>query len=213
MSPLACRIALRIVAVSALALIVGACGPGVSAVVSGGKVTAVRYDIPPHEASGPIPFTRGTTLTAAEGGVQVRVDAGGSATARGPGDPPGAGVVDFDLDEGAQLRRRDDTAFDLITGATRIRSGAVLGRLIVMNGTCYLSAAEEDNRDGIDVRLIVHGNQMKVEVAKGRVLLNATDEEERDTIFVTLEAGDTSVAAPGEAPKRGATDWYEAESE
>lgn len=199
-------------ALSLLCLAVTACAPPLDAVVGGGTVTLQSPDAAGVVATGPISFDRRTTLTAGPDGARVRVQCGGTVSEHATTDgAPGAGMIDFDLAGGARLRRRNDTAFDLVEGAASVRTGAAFARLIVLHGTCYLSAEREGNADGIDVRLTTHGAQLKAEVVKGAVLLNAADASEKHTIYIPLGAGETSVAMPGESPEKGTMQWYDSD--
>ena len=56
-----------------------------------------------------------------------------------------------------------------------------------------------------------NGDQLKAEVKSGKVLLNSTGATQKNLLFVTLEADEMSVAKPGEAPKKGSTDWFDGE--
>jgi hypothetical protein len=163
-------------------------------------------------APGPNARSIGALLSADHDGAFVRAEAGGSVSEETTtsGDP-GSGIIDFDLTDGSQLRRRDVTAFELASGIAHVRTGPISGRLIILHGVCYLSAAGGDNPEGIDVHLITKGDQMKVEVVKGKVLLNATDAGQKNTVYITLEAGETSVARPGAEPEKGVTDWFDTE--
>ena len=206
------RITNRLLALTILSLAVAACGgSSINAVVGGGSAQLQAPGAEAEAASGPISFPEGAVITAGHDGTLVRVACGATLSdAASTGGDPEAGIVDFDLTDGTQLRRRQGTTFDLIGGVAHIKSGAVLSRLVVFHATSFLEV-RTDNGNGIDVHVITQGDQLKVEVVKGRVLLNTTGATEKNLLFVTLEGGETSIAKPGEAPQKNATDWFDTE--
>ncbi len=204
---------LRLLAVSALAILLTACGgPDNDSVIGGGAAGFQPAGGEARVVSGPVSFIDGATITGALEGSRVRVECGGRIfdDANASGDPE-SGIVDFDLEEGARLRRREGAAFELVEGVTRIRSGAILTRLVVFHGDSFLAVSPEDAPNGIDVHLVTQGDQLKAEVTKGRVTLSTTGATPKDLLFVTLEEGEMSVAKPGDAPQKNATDWFDTE--
>ena len=197
-----------------LVLATAACGDALDTAVVAGAVTLHAPDAEAVVMTHPLAFVRRARVVAGPEGARLRVDCDGTISAASaaegvPGTHPGPGIVAFDLEPGAILGRRDQFAFDLLEGVAHVHTGPVPARLIVMTGRCHVSADATDNRDGIDVVLTAKGDQLRAEVVRGTVLLNATDEAERDTVFVTLHAGDVAVAKEGEAPRKGTTDWFE----
>lgn len=185
------------------ALALAACGgPGIGAVIGSGDVS-VRTPDGATATSGAVPFGNGATVTAASAAV-VRIAAGATLHAGSTYDGrPGPGLVDVHLEAGAELKRREGAAFDLLAGTVRIDSGPVTSRVVVFHGTTFLEVPTK-NGDGVDVRARVDGDALTVEVAKGEVLLHGTGATQKELHYVTLGPGEAATAAPGSKPEKRA---------
>lgn len=195
------RTALLFAAVTAVLALAACGGPAASAVVGATGVRVLPKGGEWAEATGPVAFGNGDAIEAS-GPAVVRVAVGGTVTAsEGVDGDPGAGRADLHLDAGTTVRRRQETALDLVSGSMRMRAGPVAARIVVFHGTTFLEIPTS-NPAGIDVEMQGADGTVTVEVTSGKVQLNATGATQKELHFVVLGPGESAVAKPGEKPQK-----------
>jgi hypothetical protein len=184
-------------------LCLAACGgPDIGAVVGSGDVVRRSAD-GEAAATGPVPFGNGDRFVANDAAV-VRVTCGGALHDRSSADGrPDAGLADLHLDAGTEVKRREGSAFDLVSGSMRLHAGPMKARVVFFHGTTFLEVPTR-NAKGVDLRASTDGDALTIAVTKGEVLLHSTGATEKELHFVTLGPGEAATASPGSKPQKRA---------
>lgn len=188
-------------------LLASACGaPPAGAVVRAGSVRHAPAggewtDVAP----GGVVFGDGDTLEAHGGPARLLVACvpplGGGAAMEGD---PDRGQAVVELSDGARLRRRSGSMFDLQSGTAVIRTGPLATRLVVFHGTVFAEVHEghPDNSAGVELRATAAGETLRIDLIRGAAQLLTPVATPKDLHQVKLSAGESAAAAPGEKPSK-----------
>ena len=119
---------------------------------------------------------------------------------------PGRNRPWWELSDGAELRRRRGSLFELVSGSAEVRSGPLATRLVIFHGPVFVEVHEgqDENTAGVTLNLRVDGEALTVEVVKGAVQLATPVATPKDLQQVKLAEGESATAKPGEKPTKAA---------